>query len=271
MKKIIAFLIVLALAVSVFAGCSGGNANPGGDTTAKQGGTDSKPEDTKKSGETTPKAEDTTKKAEETDDPNALPTVRTLYNNDTNNISKVALLDFGFEGKVVINKRTAFGYAPNVVMSPEGILSCEAGLDSVAWDVKPAVSQTQWTWDGTNSYMPFTYYRAGITINEIIMADVTNWSPETPVFKDYSDLQIWYTDDPEDTWTRWDCEVKGTENWPSDEPNLRGTYRQCIQFIGPEVTAKYFIMWDESPAKCELWTVAGGCSFYGVYDPANVK
>ncbi len=264
--RIISLFVAVCLILCALASCTSGNTPA--DTTDKPADTTNKPT------ETTKKPEDVTTKDPDIDE-NGLPLKRTLYNNDPGDISALALFEMNFTGKIDIKKRTGFGYAIDAQMSEDGILT-QRDDRPITWDAKS--SNQQWTWDGTFHYMPYTYYKDGITINEIIMGDVTGWSwkydadykPIDPVyFENFDHLQIWYTDDPNGTWTRWDCTVTGDKNWPSDEPTLRGTPTQAIQFIGPNVTAKFFIMYDPDPQKCELWTGVGTNSFYGIYDPAN--
>ena len=263
-KRIISLVAAALALILALALCTSGGNEPA-DTTAKPADTTAKP------AETTEKPAVTT----EPEDENALPTVRTLYNNDPGDISALALADFGFAGKIDIKKRTGFGYAIDVQISEDGKLIPREDRP-ISWENRKG--DTQFTWDGAFHYMPFTYYKDGITINEIIMGDVTSWkgndadgNPNWTLFTDYDRLQIWYADDPDGVWTRWECKVTGDPNWPSDEPTMRGTATQAIQFIGPDVTAKYFLMYDPDPQVCELWTGAGNNSFYGIYDPANVN
>ncbi|MBP5255828.1 MAG: hypothetical protein J6Z80_02110 [Clostridia bacterium] len=276
-KRIIALITAALMLALALASCSAGGTDKPAGTTAKPAETTEKPAE-----ETTNKpAEETTEKeVVTTNDPfideNGLPTVRTLYNNDPGNISPLALADFGFTGKIDIKKRTGYGYAIDAQMSEDGELTPRVDRE-INWTGKS--NSAQWTWDEKFHYMPFTFYKDGVTINEIIMGEVTSWGWERDAdgnfvnpayFSDFDRLQIWYTDNPDDTWTRWDCKATGDRNWPSDEPTLRGTPTQAIRFIGPDVTAKYFMMYDPDPQETELWTGVGTNSFYGIYDPANV-
>ncbi len=237
---------------------------------------DSPDETTKNPTETTKKPVDVTTKEPEFDE-NGLPLKRTLYNNDPTVYSAIDLIEIGFNGKIDNKKRTGYGFAIDIQMSEDGILT-QREDKPINWYTKTDTAQR--TWDGSFHYMPYTFYKKGITINEIIIGDVTGWAWEkdadgNPVnqwyYEDYDDLQIWYTDDPDGAWTRWDCKVTGDKNWPSDEPTMRGTCTQAIQFIGPNVTAKYFLMYDPDPQFCEIWIGVGTNSFYGIYDPANVQ
>ncbi len=121
-----------------------------------------------------------------------------------------------------------------------------------------------WTNSGKVKSFPYVGYQTPVSINELIIGDLTGWSPETPMFTDYSDLEIYYTDDINGVWNKMDCTVV-----PYDcNHELNGTYIQGIRFIAKElITAQYFMIYDADPAKNELWLA--GSTFTAVYDPAN--
>ncbi|MBR5767473.1 MAG: hypothetical protein IKX86_02190 [Clostridia bacterium] len=266
MKKITALIIALIMVLAVFAGCQGGEVKPGNDTTVKQGNDTKKADDTtKKAEETTNKTEETTPKAEETEDPNALPTKRTAYTTDPR--TKLDLLDQGVDIVLVPSFVQGKGVIVNAVMDSDGKIDAEIA----DWDVINT-NCAQFTNDGKNKYFPFIGFKKAVTINEAVIGDVTAWcgndedgNPKWTLYTDYSDLEVWYTDNPNGTWTKWECTAEPFEN--PDFGILYGSYPQGISFKGEDVTARYFLIYDPDPKEGELWIACNLASPAVIYNP----
>ncbi|MBR5767472.1 MAG: hypothetical protein IKX86_02185 [Clostridia bacterium] len=264
MKKAAVFALVLALIVSIFAACGKPGTDPAGDTSGKNVETTPKAEDTtKKVEETTPKAEDTTKEAEVTEDPNATPTVRTMYGVDQRD--KLTLLDHGVDPNLkIVNTLTAGkSFAVDATIDADGKLEAEV----VDWNVimMGQTSDAHTTNDGKHTYFPFVGFTEAVTVNELVIGDCSNWNPETPLFTDYGKLKVWYTDNPNGTWTESNWTASSFEN--PDNGLLWGTYAQGISFTGEDVTARYFIIWYPDPLVDEIYFTSNSVCPAVIYNP----
>ncbi len=272
MKRILALVIALSLVAVLFAACAADGPAPAG-TTAGTPGTSEKPsETTPKPEETTVEKTETTPKQEETEPQETeLPTKRTIYSTDTRDA--LTLFQHGVNAKVVNNLNLGKGYVCDGVMDPDGKLEA----DGAEWDTVFIASDTsgaRFTNDGEHKYFPFAGYTRPITFNEIIIGDVTHWTWEKDVddeyinpklYTDYSDLEVWYTDNPNGTWIKWDVTVSGFEN--NDFGELWGTYAQGIRFTGEDVTASYFLIYDPDPQVNELLFVCNYAAPAAIYNP----
>ncbi len=266
MKKATVIVLVLALLVSIFAACQpktpdnpGENSNKPEGTTAKASETEPKGNETTedKGGETTPKQEE---------DPNALPTKRTIYSTDDRD--KLALFEQGVDGQVVNTLNLGKGMAVNGVMDADGKFEAQIA----EWDVISVNGQKTLDDEG-NKYFPFVGYTKPITINEFVIGDINNWNnydadgnPNWTQFTDYDRLEVWYTDNPNGTWTKWEgTTASGFENL--DNGLLMGTYAQGISITGPDITASYFLLYDPDPKLNELWLVCNKACPEVIYNP----
>ncbi len=271
MKKATVIVLVLALLVSIFAACQpktpdnpGENSNKPEGTTAKAPETEPKGNDTTedKGGETTPK---------QGEDPEALPTKRTAYSTDPRD--KLTLFEHGVEN-LEINNKLVLGkhVAVNGVMDADGKFEA----DLVQWDVISTDGNAcQFTNDGTNKYFPFIGFTKPITINEFVIGDLSAWKWEHDAdgnvidpfkFEDIGDLEIWYTDNPNGTWTKWEGTTASSfENL--DFGLLWGGYAQGISITGPDITGSYFLMYDPDPQEGEFWFCVNTVAPMVIYNP----
>ena len=271
MKKIFALLIALVMVIAVFASCQNAGPNTGNDTTAKN----NDQQTTAKAPETEPKGgDDTTAKTEDTSaaPEGGLPTKRTIYSTDTRD--KLTLLDHGVDGVVVNNLAQGKGFAVNAVIDADGKIEA----DIADWDVVNTGAGAHMTNEessngATFKYFPFVGYTEALTINEIIIGDVSHWkgedengNPNWTLYTDYSDLEVWYTDNPNGTWTKWECTCTSFEN--PDNGILWGTYAQGLSFKGADVTARYFIIYDPDPQLGELYLIQNVAGMAAIYNPA---
>ncbi|MBR5767471.1 MAG: hypothetical protein IKX86_02180 [Clostridia bacterium] len=273
MKKIFALLVALVMVIAVFASCQKPGTNPGNDTTAKSEGNDT----TAKAPETEPKGgDDTTAKTEDTSaaPEGGLPKKRTIYSTDTRD--KLTLLDHGVDGVVVNDLNQGKGFAVDAVIDSDGKI--EATIAD--WDVVNAGAGGHMTYEeGSNGatfkYFPFVGYTQELTINEIVIGDVSHWGHDSDgqggwvgldIFDDYDRLEVWYTDNPNGTWTKWNCTCTSFAN--PDNGILWGTYAQGLSFRGEDVTARYFIIYDPDPQLGELNLIQNVAGMAAIYNPA---
>ena len=257
MKKFAALLIALVMVVAVFASCQ----NPGkqGNDTTVPKQTDDKTTTEAPATEPAPATSElvTDKATEPVEE--GLPKVRTIYSTDTRSL--LELLDHGVDGKVVNNLTQGKGVIVNGTIDNDG--KVEAAI--AEWDVINT-NTSQHTNDGKNKYFPFIGFTRELTVNEFILGDVSNWHGEGyTLFTDYSRLEIWYTDNPNGTWTKWDCTCESFEN--PDNGILWGTCAQGLSFKGADVTARYFLMYDPDPQENELWLISNLASPAVIYNP----
>ncbi len=260
MKKFASLLIALVMVIAVFASCQ----NPGktddgkGTTVPKQ--TDDKTTTAAPATDPAPATSEIV--TDEATEPveQGLPKVRTIYSTDTRSL--LELLDHGVDGKVVNNLTQGKGVIVNATIDGDG--KVEAAI--AEWDVINT-NISQYTNDGKNKYLPFIGFTKELTVNEFILGDVTHWRGEGnyTLFTNYSKLEIWYTDNPNGTWTKWDCTCESFEN--GDNGILWGTYAQGLSFKGPDVTARYFLMYDPDPQENELWFVCNVAGPAVIYNP----
>ncbi len=109
-----------------------------------------------------------------------------------------------------------------------------------------------------------------MTVNEFVIGDINNWHTEEAdkaPFADIGDLEIWYTDNPNGTWTKWEG-VTATSFENLDNGLLWGTYAQGISFTGSDITGKYFILYDPDPQVGEFFFAVNYASPAVIYNPA---
>ena len=273
MKKITAILTVFILIVSLMASCAEGGTKPSGtsaDTTPKAQETTKKPEETtQKTEETTQKTEETTVKEEVTALPEeeyTLPTKRTIYSTDTRD--KITLFDHGVNASVVNKYNLGKGYVMDGVFDSDGMLEAP----DTEWDkifIASSSDGGRKTNTGEHTFFPFVSYTRELTVNEFIIGDVTHWLAddfgEFTLFTDYDRLELWYTDNPNGVWTKWDATVSPFEN--NDNGELWGTYAQGIKFTGEDITARYFVVRAVDPQPDELMFVCNYAAPAAVYNP----
>ncbi len=271
MKKATVIVLVLALLVSIFAACQpktpdnpGENSNKPEGTTAKAPETEPKGNDTTedKGGETTPKQEE---------DPNALPTKRTIYSTDTRDL--LTLFEHGVDIsnlQVINTLNLGKNWVVNGVMDADGKLEA----DIAEWEVVDTTGAHHLN-DGKNKYFPFLGYTKSITINEILLGDVAAWNWERDAdgnvidpfkFEDIGDIEIWYTDNPNGTWKKWEG-TTATSFENLDNGILWGGYAQGISITGPDITGSYFLIYDQDPQENEFYTIANFACPSAIYNP----
>ena len=263
MKKFAALFIALVMVLAVFASCQTNDVKPGGDTTVPKQTDD---RTTTNAPETVPKpVDETTKRQEETtEDENALPTVRTIYSND--NRSKLQLLDHGVDGKIVNKLVQGKGFMVDGTIDEDG--KAEALIAD--WDKITVDAHT--TNDGEHTYFPFIGFTREITINEFVIGDLISWlgndengNPKWTLFTDYDRLAVWYTDNPNGTWSKWDCTCEPFEN--PDNGILFGTFDQGLSFKGGDVTARYFMVYYPDPQINEIYFNSNNAAPAAIYNP----
>ncbi|MBQ7603737.1 MAG: hypothetical protein IJU75_02170 [Clostridia bacterium] len=261
MKKFAALLIALVMVLAVFASCQTNDVKPGGDTTVPKQ-TDDKTTTEAPATEPAPATSEivTDEATEPVED--GLPKVRTIYSAD--NRSKLQLLDHGVDGQVV----NSFVQGKNFVV--DGKIDSDGKVEAAIaeWDVIET-NGAQYTNDGSHTYFPFIGFKKDVTINEVIIGDVSAWrgdyNIETDLYTDYADLEIWYTDNPNGTWTKWECTASSFEN--PDNGILYGSYPQGISFKGEDITGRYFMVYDPDPQVIELWIACNLASPAVIYNP----
>ncbi len=120
-----------------------------------------------------------------------------------------------------------------------------------------------WPFDGATKLFPYVEHKVPVSVNEMVIGDVSHWH-QLPLYTDYADFEIYYTNDVNGTWTK--ANVTGSSYDCTQE--LNGTYPQGMRFVFDEtVTAKYFMLYDPAPKANEVYL--HGSTFSAVYDPAN--
>ncbi|MBQ4065795.1 MAG: hypothetical protein IJD10_06810 [Clostridia bacterium] len=159
--------------------------------------------------------------------------------------------------RVLYTNKTYYGNAIDLVINPNGTVVSANGN----WSWYQKKTDYQFLYDGSYHYYPYVAYAGGITINELIIGDVSHWNSSAVKYTDYGDLEIYCTNDPNGTWSRISCTVVGY----NCDVELDGTYMQGIRFIFDiDVTATYFLLYDASPAVTELWLASA--TFTGVFN-----
>ncbi len=125
-----------------------------------------------------------------------------------------------------------------------------------------------WTNSGGVNRGAVIYYEAGVTANELLLGELgSNWYGKLKL-TDFTDLNVWYTDDPTGAWTKIDAEISAHEGVYDQE--LSGSFGQVFRFVFDEtVNAKYFLFTHDQAGNEQLGISSG--SFTAVYDPASAK
>ncbi len=156
-----------------------------------------------------------------------------------------------------MTEKAVGGHVINDVMNADGTLS--------AGNIRPEPGVFYaYLNDGATKSFPYVGYKNPISVNELVIGDVSHWHPETPIFTDFASFEIYYTDDMNGAWTK--ADFTGISYDCGKE--LNGTYQQGIRFVLDEtVTAKYFLLYHPNPETKAIHL--SGSTFTAVFDPAN--
>ncbi|MBQ7603955.1 MAG: hypothetical protein IJU75_03280 [Clostridia bacterium] len=139
-----------------------------------------------------------------------------------------------------------------------GLIGWNGGEGSTGMSAEGTFSGSVWlpsdgaqaTYDGTWHYGAIRNYGEPIKFNEIIHGDFGPawWGGDKRA--DLSGLQIWYSDNANGPWTKWDATASvlpDGSGYLADDI-VCGSYTQVIDYKGSEITAQYIVVIDTDDA-----------------------